>query len=209
MIVVAALTFLWLRPADIRRMSWAIVPGLLAIHVALPGTLGALKQSFMPSGGLIAQQQYGAGQSSHARLAAFGPAITMWQKEPLFGRGYGAPVSIWGSENLDDQWLGTLLTTGIVGFVGWLWFVCRAVRRLGREAKRDTTERGWLLAALTASVAGFAAGMLTFDAFAFIQVTLLLFISLALGSALLADRAPVTETPDHRQSAAPQPARAN
>jgi O-antigen ligase len=94
---------------------------------------------------------------------------------------------------LDDQWLGTLLETGALGFVGWLWFFACAVRRFGAEAKRDGSARGWLLASITASVAAYGVGMLTYDAFSFIQVTFLLFILIGLGSALTAERsAPVT-----------------
>jgi hypothetical protein len=42
--------------------------------------------------------------------------------------------------------------------------------------------------ALTAGVASIGVGMLTFDAFAFMQVIFLLFIFVGLGSALLAER---------------------
>ena len=45
------------------------------------------------------------------------------------------------------------------------------------------------MAALAASVIAFGVGMLTFDAFAFIQVTFLFFMLLALGAAAL--RTPV------------------
>jgi hypothetical protein len=190
MFLVAILVFFWLRPKEARRMWPALLPALLAIHFVLPGTLGALKQSFFPKGGLVAEQQYGAGTGGHGRLAAVSAAVPMWQQQPFFGRGYGAPVSIWGTENLDDQWLATLLTTGAVGFIGWLWFFVRALRRIGREAKSDRTDRGWLLTSLGASIAAFAAGMMTFDAFAFIQVTFLLFIFVGLASALLVGQTP-------------------
>ena len=114
------------------------------------------------------------------------------------GQGFGTRVvssSASSSNNniLDDQWLGTLLETGVLGFFGWLWFFGRAVRRFGREAKEDDGPRGWLLAAITASVAAYAVGMVTYDAFSFIQVTFLLFILVGLGTALIAERAaPVT-----------------
>jgi O-antigen ligase len=81
-----------------------------------------------------------------------------------------------------------LLETGAIGFVGWLWFFVRAVRRFGTEARRDPSERGWLLASLAAGVAAFAVGMLTYDTFSFIQITFLLFILVGMGSALLAER---------------------
>ena len=75
----------------------------------------------------------------------------------------------------------------------------RAIRRFGREAKRDYSDRGWLLVSITAAVAAYAVGMFTYDAFSFIQVTFLLFILVALGTALLAERPtprPVSGPPD-------------
>ena len=59
----------------------------------------------------------------------------------------------------------------------------RAIRRFGGHARRDPSDDGWLCAALAASVATFAIGMFTFDAFAFVQVTLMVFILIALGAA--------------------------
>ena len=85
----------------------------------------------------------------------------------------------------DVQWL---LEIGALGFFGWLWFFARVVRRLGKEAKEDDSERGWLLVSIAASVAAFAVGMLTFDAFSFIQVTFLMFVFVGLGASLMAER---------------------
>ena len=36
---------------------------------------------------------------------------------------------------LDNQWLGTLLETGAVGFFGWAWLFTRALRRFGAGGK--------------------------------------------------------------------------
>jgi hypothetical protein len=193
MFLAAALVFLWLRPKETRRLWPALFPALLAIHFILPGTLGAVKQSFLPAGGLIAQQKASANTSGSGRLADLGPALTLWQAEPVLGQGYGTQVvnvnAVGIQANIfDDQWLGTLLATGALGFFGWIWFFVRVIRRCAAEAKRDDSERGWLLTALAAGVAAFAVGMLTFDAFAFIQVTFLLFIYVGLASALLAER---------------------
>ena len=137
-------------------------------------------------------------------------ASELWTRQPLLGQGYGTNVvdpDAGGIEAniFDDQWLGTLLATGIVGFVGWVWFFVRAIRRFGREAKRDASERGWLLTAITAAIAAYGVGMLTFDAFAFIQVTFLMFILVGLGSVVDADgfrdAAPVAESVSLRHSA--------
>jgi hypothetical protein len=194
MFVVAALVFLWLRPRETRRLWPAVLPLLVAIHFVLPGTLGAIKQSFFPAGGLVAEQRVSPGSSGSGRLADLGPAIDEWKVQPLFGEGFGTrviyPTGGFGTRSniLDNQWLGTLLETGALGAFGWLWFFVRAVRRFGAEAKRDESDRGWLLASLAAGVAAYGVGMLTYDAFSFIQVTFLLFIFAGLGSAILAER---------------------
>jgi hypothetical protein len=193
MFLVVGVVFLWLRPRETRRLWPALLVVPIAIHFALPGTLGAIKQSFLPAGGLLAEQRASANTAGSGRIADLGPGLERWQRQPLLGQGFGTQVvnlNAAGIESniLDNQWLGTLIGTGILGFSGWLWFFIRAVRRFGAEARRDRSERGWLLAAIAASIAAYAVGMLTFDAFAFIQVTFLLFILVGLGSALLAER---------------------
>jgi polysaccharide biosynthesis protein PslJ len=203
MFLVVALTFLWIRPRETLRLWPALLAAAILTHAALPGTLGAIKNSFFPPGGLIAEQRGSADSSGSGRLADLGPALELWTRQPILGQGYGTNVvnpDAGGIEAniFDDQWLGTLLGTGIVGFVGWGWFFVRAIRRFGGEAMRDTTERGWLLTAITAGIAAFGVGMLTYDAFAFIQVTFLLFILVGLGSVVIqaspSATAPVAES---------------
>lgn len=195
MFVAMVIVFLRLRPRATRRFWPAIVPALVVIHVALPGTLGSIKNSFAPPGGIVNEQTNQAVGSG--RLASLGPGIREWKQRPLFGEGYAtrlapAPGPQGGREGfiLDDQWLSTLIETGIIGFVGWLWFFGRAIRRFSREAKEDESDRGWLLTSIVASVTAYAVGMLTYDAFGFTQVTFLLFILVALGAVLLVE-APV------------------
>jgi O-antigen ligase len=204
MLVVAGLVFLWLRPMEMRRLWPVLIPALIVVKLALPGTLGAIKQSFLPPGGLVAEQRVKPGEVGSGRIADLGPGLAEWRGKPLFGQGFGTRVvdSSVGTPNaniLDNQWLGTLLETGALGFFGWLWFFVRVVRRFGAEAKRDYTMRGALLASLAASAAAFGVGMFTFDAFSFIQVTFLLFILVGLGAALLNERpTPVAVTPRRR-----------
>jgi O-antigen ligase len=193
MFLTVGLVFIWLRPREVKRLWPALLLAPIAIHFALPGTLGALKESFFPPGGLVAQQQSQPGTIGSGRLADIGPSLQEWRGQPLFGEGYATRIvdpTVPGpqAEILDDQWLTTLLETGAIGFAGWIWFFFRVVRRLGREAKEDDSSRGWLLACIAAGVASYAVGMLTYDAFSFIQVTFLLFIFVGLGSTLLAER---------------------
>ena len=191
MLLAMAVVMLRAKP-QLKRFWPFLVPGLLAVHVVLPGTLGPLKHSFFPQGGLLKQQTANAGQRGSGRIADLGPSLDEWKNYPLFGEGYGTRIVEFGKANaliLDDQWLGTLLEIGAVGFFAWWWVFGRTVRRLIRRAREDDSEDGWLLAGLAASIAGFAVSMFTYDAFAFIQVTFLLFILLGLGCALLAAQA--------------------
>ena len=194
MFVVVAIVFLWLRPKETRRMWPLLIPALIVIKLVLPGTLGAIKNSFLPAGGLVAQQQSMPGASGSGRLADLGPALQEWREKPLVGQGFGTRVVDSAgppgprANILDNEWLGTLLEVGALGFFGWLWFFARVVRRFGKAAKEDDSERGWLLVSFAASIAAFAVGMFTFDAFSFIQVTFLMFIVVGLGAALLAER---------------------
>jgi polysaccharide biosynthesis protein PslJ len=208
MLVVVLVVFLWLRPRETLRLWPLVIPALIVIKLVIPGTLGAIKQSFIPPGGLVAEQSSMAGEIGSGRIADLGPGLTEWKRQPLLGQGFGTrvvdPTTRGPRANiLDNQWLGTLLETGVIGFFGWLWFFARVVRRFGAEAKNDDSARGWLLASIAAGVAAYAAGMLTYDAFSFIQVTYLLFIFVGLGSALLAERpTPLAARAGRRERAA-------
>jgi O-antigen ligase len=172
-----------------RLWPWAL-PFLIVVHFAVPGTLGSLKTSFFPRGGLIAEQQSGAGTYGSNRLADVGPSLQEWKQSPYLGRGFGTRITQrgdpkWNSPILDNQWLSWLLETGIAGALALAWLFTRSIRRLGRAAMRDQGDDGWLLATLTASLAAFAVGMLTFDAFAFTQAVIVVFAILGLGGATL------------------------
>ena len=102
--------------------------------------------------------------------------------------GQSAPVS--GSQDnagiLDDQWLGNLLETGVVGVIAWMWLFGRAIKRLGARAKleRDTPE-GWLPVAMAAALAGFVTSMWFYDAFSFTQGDFLVHLLIGFTAALL------------------------
>jgi hypothetical protein len=189
MLAVIALVFLWLRPRQARRFLWvAIIPALVAVHFALPGTLGAFRKSFTTEHLITESQESAVGSG---RLATFWPAIhNEFTPNPLVGEGFGTRVTTpdeyvkeANAPILDDQWLGILLETGILGTAALAWLFLRFIRRLGRAAKEDDSDLGWMLAGIAAAVAAYAVSMFTFDAFSFVQVTFLMFILLGLGSA--------------------------
>jgi O-antigen ligase len=128
----------------------------------------------------------------------------------VFGPAYGSRIVELGPRQnaavLDDQWLGFLLETGLVGVLALGWAVGRAVRRLGRIARSDPSSFGLLAGSLAASVMSFAVGIVTYDAFGFVQVTLLFFVVLALAGAVIAvadrDRASAHVRPPLRDAGA-------
>jgi O-antigen ligase/polysaccharide polymerase Wzy-like membrane protein len=195
MLGVIAVVFFRHRPKEMKRLWPLLLPAALVVHFALPGTIGAFQGLFFPEEGLIAEQQKAAGSVGSGRVADLGPSLGEWKLKPLLGYGYGTRIVEGQHANafiLDDQWLGILLETGLLGALAWLWLLARFIRKTGRKAKEDPSPHGWLLTAITASVSAFAWGMLTFDAFSFIQATFLLFILLGLGCAAVSGAWPRT-----------------
>jgi hypothetical protein len=191
MLIVEAIVFLRLRPVETRRLWPLLVPLLIAVHLAVPGAVGSLKNAFLPKGGIVAEQQGAANTRGSGRLADLGPTLNQSSDGPVLGQGVGTRVVEDGpnqnAQILDDQWLGLLLDAGVVGVLTAIWMIRRALLRSAAAAREDRSPRGLFLTAATASVTAFAVGMLTFDAFSFIQVTFVFFILLGLAaSAVLA-----------------------
>ena len=199
MLLTIGLVYFWLRRQYVKRLWPLLIPALVAVHVALPGALGGLRGAFFPQGGLIKQQSTivrGNQLRSNGRIADIGPALHQIAGEPLVGLGYGTRITAGPTINaavLDDEWLGTLEEIGALGMLAWIWLFARSVRRLSRESREDDSDRGWLLVGLAAALTAFAVGMLSYDAFSFIQVTFMVFIFLG-----LADRALALPRPERR-----------
>jgi hypothetical protein len=188
MLVVEAIMLAALKPRAVRRLWWVIPPFLVVVNLAVPATIGTLKASFFPSGGLVAEQSTNPGGDASNRVSDIGPSIQESKKTPFFGQGWGTrvPETLDPTKTrriLDDQWLGVLLEAGWVGVFAWGWFFIRNVRLLARASLQEPTDLSWLLAGLSAAVLGFAVSMFTYDAFGFPQATLLLFILVGLGIA--------------------------
>jgi polysaccharide biosynthesis protein PslJ len=183
-----ALFLVAIKPRVVKRVWWLILPFVVAVNIAVPATIGTIKSSFFPAGGLVAQQDTNAGGDSSNRVSDIEPSLREARSTPWVGQGWGSrvPQQLDAAKTrriLDDQWLTLLLEVGALGVFGWLWFFLRNIRLLTSAALRDQTEHGWLLAGLAASILAFAVGMATFDAFGFPQVTLIMFILAGIGIA--------------------------
>jgi polysaccharide biosynthesis protein PslJ len=195
MLAVEAIVYLRLKPRETKRLWPALLPAVIVLHFALPGTIGSLKSAFFPKGGIIAQQSTIAANNdpllAGGRIRELKPMLSEASHKPLFGEGYGTRITGFdipqrNAPILDDEWLDTVLELGFVGLAAWIWLLVRANRRFF-HASRTAEHPGddWLFAAFAACITSFAFGMLTFDAFSFTQVTFIFWILLALSTTSL------------------------
>ena len=196
-LLAAGLVLLWLQPRDLKRLLPLVIPLLIVVKLAAPGSLAALKLAFFPQGGLIAEQSAFHREAdpllSGGRLRQLRPMLNEAGRKPILGQGFatrqtGFNNPLRNAPILDNQWLGLILEVGILGVVGWAALFIGSARRLGRAARLRAGPDGWLAAGLAASIVGFGVAMFTFDGFAFTQATFVFWILISLsGCLLLAD----------------------
>ena len=195
MAVALGLVALWVRGRQVIRF-WPLLLVLpVAIHFAVPGALGGIYKAFNPEQGGLTGDAFGrSGEQGSGRLADLEPGLRVWSESPLVGKGIGSEVTTGeagaaqtaeGAEGaviiFDNQWLGTLISLGIIGIVGIAWFVWGSLLTVGRFARRVRGPRSDLAAACAAAIGAFGVAMFVFDAFAFVQATILFFAIAALG----------------------------
>lgn len=187
MLVAGFALFTALRWSEARRFLPLGVAVIAAVHLLVPGTLGTLTSGLHPSTIAVEQRSSAGSRSSAGRIDDLAPSLEEFRQKPVLGYGYGTRIVQGEKANtrlLDDQWLGSLLDTGVVGVLALTWLFTRFIGRLARASVTAQTGDAVLLAALASSVFAFAVGMFLYDAFSFTQVALVLFLILAAGSAL-------------------------
>jgi len=188
MLIVLGVVFLWLKRAEAVRLAPMVVPLLVVIQIVMPGTLGTFKSILQPSH--IVKEQSAEMGSGSGRIADLGPSLAEFAQAPFVGQGFATRVVTpddpeAGAQILDDQWLGLLLEIGAIGTLALLWLFARTVRRLARRARADNSDDSWLATTLAAAITAYGLGMVTYDSFAFIQVTFFFFIMLGFTAVLL------------------------
>lgn len=183
-LIVIGLVLIPTWPKEERRVAYVVtIVSSVAMWALVPGLVGTLRNLFL---------QFGAGSdtSTTSRTGAFSAAGAFISEHPWFGRGFGTflPQTY---RFLDDQYLGSLIETGIVGFLILLtvfatgWIAARGVRRVSNDPEiRDLAQ------CMAASVAAAVVAFATFDALSYQIAAGLTFLVLGCIGALwrLADR---------------------
>ena len=194
MLVVVALVFLWLRPKEVRRLWPVLIPAAHRDQARAPGNTRR-DQAVVPSrrrpdrraeAHSPARAAAAASQTS-ARRCRSGDASrssvrdsALASSTPMFRAGRRTSSTTSGSARCSRP--GSSGSSAGSGSSS-----ASSSIRQGGEERTTPPEAGCSCRSRRASLRS-ASGMFTYDAFAFIQVTFLLFIFVGLGSALLAER---------------------
>ena len=193
-LIVVALVITWLKPREALRLLPLLLPLVIVIKLALPGSIATVKHAFLPEGGLVQEQAQLSAEAdpmlAGGRVRVIGPSLREAGTRPVFGLGFatrqtGFNNPLRNAPILDNQWLSLLLEIGLVGFIGWVALFVAAVRRLGRASRRRAGPEGWLPVGFAAAIAGFAAGMFTYDSLTFVQIAFVFWTVISLAAALL------------------------
>jgi len=120
--------------------------------------------------------------SAQSRSGSYGLAMEFVDRYPVFGRGFSTFLPSY--RILDNQYLGLLIETGVVGLLSFGALVVTAVvtARRARRLAPDTVTRE-IGQALTASIVAGAAGLALFDGIGFPMSASVFFLLLGISGA--------------------------
>jgi hypothetical protein len=182
-----------LRGRKLVRFWPALVVAAVALHFAAPGVLGAVYHAFTPKQGLVQDVTGRAGMQGSGRFSDIEPGLDLWRSSPVVGIGRGNPL-VGGQEGdqpgqasiiFDNQYMSTLVLTGLFGLLAMACFLVITASKLLNAAFVRSGPEGDFLACCGLATTGFAVGIFFFDAFSFVQVTLMYFVIAALGLRVL------------------------
>lgn len=174
-VAVVFAVLIWTWPKAVRHaMGVAIAFGLVAVYVGVPGMAGTVIGMFSEPDTSIS-----------SRTDSYDTAIAFVEVSPLFGRGLGTFLPSY--RILDNQFLLTLVETGIFGLLGLIALIlsaCWAAVSMRRVwGTRD--QMGAFGYALLASVLAGSLLLAFFDAFSFSQACGIFFLVIGLCGAYL------------------------
>lgn len=158
-LVVGGVVVLCTWPKRDRRLAYLVtLASLVVMEGLVHGLLGTLKSLFLG---------IGSDSSAQERTIAFTHAVPLIASHPWLGQGFGTflPQVLFYT---DDQYLNTVIQTGVVGLLAMLmlfvtgWATARRARRVTADE-----EARHLAQCLAASVAVAAVAFATFDALSY------------------------------------------
>jgi O-antigen ligase len=141
--------------------------GLLAYKIFSPGSVNALIDTIKGSS---------SDESVAGRTQDYASVSLHFHDHPWFGGGLGTCADS-GCRVYDNQWLGTLVQGGLVGIASLLLLLFGGLAGLtaGLRSARTPKQRDFVYAT-GAGFLGILASSLTFDLFAFLQATSVMFV---------------------------------
>jgi hypothetical protein len=184
------------------RVLMAAVPLTVAAAVVMPSKVLTLFDSLLHPSALVESQYTSPGWRGSGRLADLGPSLEEAGRNLFFGTGAGSRIVNGPGTNariLDNQYLTTLLESGIVGLLAMaalLFGPAFLMVRRFRDPRLAGPERDLALA-LACVFTSYAVGSFFFDSFSFLQTLMLFLILLGVASWLVAraDARPVAHEP--------------
>lgn len=186
------LVCLLLRPKLALILAAIGLPIVILVALVLPQLFASTVGTLLDPAALIAGQFSSVGLPGQGRLADLPEAFAQFSQAPLTGTGIGSRIVVGDNANsqiLDNQWLGSLLETGILGIIGLIallgWPTFAMVRFAFTSTAPDS--RKLLVFATATATIGYITSMFFYDAFAFMQTLLMLSILYAIAAWAMTD----------------------
>lgn len=179
-IIGAAIVAIYLLPSlpSHHRLTMVVggLVGVAAMTVVVPGLLGTIRSFFVNSG---------VDPSVSGRTDDYDVVFETFRQFPIFGRGFGTYTPTAGFNFIDNQYLMTLVESGLVGLLAMLLFLAigySAARSTKRRAGDQTTRN--LAQSLAAGIAVHITAFATYDALVFRTSAMSLFLLVGAAGAL-------------------------
>jgi O-antigen ligase/polysaccharide polymerase Wzy-like membrane protein len=179
------LVLLIYRPKAMLRLLPLGIVLVAVVHLISPGALGSVKQQLIPSNSVNVD-------STKARTADYDAIVPDVRKHIALGRGYGSydPKRY---RFLDNEYLGRLVETGIVGLVAYLILIAATIGLAHGAIRARDPVRGPPALAIAAGAGTFAVTSTLFDVLSFPQAPYVFFFLAGLAAVctpgLIAERA--------------------
>ena len=185
MLAVLAVLVVVQRPALVRPIVLAGIPAAVFVTLVAPSAMRSVVSTFLNPRELLASQTTSPGTRGGGRLTDLGPSLAEASQHPLAGTGVGSRIVAGPETNafiLDNQFLSTLMETGLIGLVAallMLFLPAAVMLRLG--GARSPLPARWrdLAFALGAATTAYGVACFLFDGFGFLQTFIVFFLLLA------------------------------